>query len=172
MPARGNARRRRLYRDRSGHRRADDHAVHRLSCRKATLAATIIVAVLSLVDFSIFRTAWVYSKADFVAVAATVLVTLVIGVEAGVTAGVSPVGADPPLQDIQAAHGAVMGLVPGTEHYRNVKRHEVITDPHILQLARRREPLFRQCAVIWKTSSTPWLPTIPSSSMSSLPVPR
>ena len=35
----------------------------------ATLAATIIVAVLSLVDFSILKRSWTYSKADFVAVA-------------------------------------------------------------------------------------------------------
>ena len=34
----------------------------------ATLAATIIVAVLSLVDFSILKKTWAYSKADFVAV--------------------------------------------------------------------------------------------------------
>ncbi|NBB82171.1 MAG: sodium-independent anion transporter, partial [Alphaproteobacteria bacterium] len=55
----------------------------------ATLAATIIVAVLSLVDFSILKTAWGYSKADFVAVAATVVLTLGFGVEAGVSAGVA-----------------------------------------------------------------------------------
>ena len=100
---------------------------------QATLAATIIVAVLSLVDFSIFRTAWVYSKADFVAVAATVLVTLVIGVEAGVTAGVL-LSVLIHLYKTSKPHMAVIGQVPGTEHYRNVKRHEVITDPHILQL--------------------------------------
>ena len=100
---------------------------------QATLAATIIVAVLSLVDFSIFRTAWTYSKADFVAVAATVLVTLVIGVEAGVTAGVG-LSVLIHLYKTSRPHMAVIGRVPGTEHYRNVLRHEVITDPHVLQL--------------------------------------
>ncbi len=54
----------------------------------ATLAATIIVAVLSLVDFSILKTAWTYSKADFAAVTATILLTLSFGVETGVSAGV------------------------------------------------------------------------------------
>ena len=43
---------------------------------KATLAATIIVAVLSLVDFSILKTAWSYSKVDFAAVFATIVLTL------------------------------------------------------------------------------------------------
>ena len=37
---------------------------------QATLAATIIVAVLSLVDFGIFKRTWAYSKPDFAAVAA------------------------------------------------------------------------------------------------------
>ena len=32
---------------------------------QATLAATIIVAVLSLVDFSILKKTWIYSRADF-----------------------------------------------------------------------------------------------------------
>jgi SulP family sulfate permease len=36
---------------------------------QATLAATIIVAVLSLVDFSILKKTWAYSRADFAAVA-------------------------------------------------------------------------------------------------------
>jgi len=40
---------------------------------QATLAATIIVAVLSLVDFGILRRTWVYSKPDFIAVAATAM---------------------------------------------------------------------------------------------------
>ncbi|MGB7285815.1 MAG: SulP family inorganic anion transporter, partial [Salaquimonas sp.] len=55
---------------------------------QATLAATIIVAVLSLVDFSILKRSWHYSKADFLAVLTTILVTLTLGVEAGVSAGV------------------------------------------------------------------------------------
>jgi SulP family sulfate permease len=43
---------------------------------QATLAATIIVAVLSLVDFSILKKTWVYSRADFAAVSATIALTL------------------------------------------------------------------------------------------------
>ena len=43
---------------------------------KAVLAGTIIVAVLSLVDFSILRKSWAYSYADFAAVLATILLTL------------------------------------------------------------------------------------------------
>lgn len=55
---------------------------------KATLAATIIVAVLSLVDFSILKKAWSYSKVDFAAVFTTIILTLGMGVETGVATGV------------------------------------------------------------------------------------
>lgn len=54
----------------------------------ATLAATIIVAVMSLVDFSILKKTWTYSRSDFIAVAATIILTLGFGVEVGVAAGV------------------------------------------------------------------------------------
>ena len=98
---------------------------------KATLAATIIVAVLSLVDFSILKKTWTYSKADFLAVASTILITLGFGVEAGVTTGVL-VSILIHLYKSSRPHMAVVGQVPGTEHYRNVLRHKVITDERIL----------------------------------------
>jgi SulP family sulfate permease len=95
---------------------------------KATLAATIIVAVLSLVDFSILTKTWTYAKADFVAVAATILLTLGLGVEAGVSAGVIlSIGLH--LYKTSKPHVAEVGLVPGTQHFRNILRHEVETDP-------------------------------------------
>ncbi len=100
---------------------------------KATLAATIIVAVLSLVDFSILRRAWAYSRADFFAVLVTILVTLAAGVEAGVSAGVI-LSILVHLYVSSRPHIAEVGLVPGTEHFRNIHRHKVQTDPHILTL--------------------------------------
>jgi len=51
---------------------------------QAVLAATIIVAVLSLVDIPAIRRTWTYSKSDFAAMAGTILVTLLAGVELGV----------------------------------------------------------------------------------------
>lgn len=98
---------------------------------KATLAATIIVAVLSLVDFSILKKTWEYSKADFAAVMATILITLLMGVELGVTAGVA-ISVLIHLYKTSKPHMAVVGEVPGTEHFRNVLRHEVVTDDAVL----------------------------------------
>ena len=100
---------------------------------KATLAATIIVAVVSLVDFSILKRSWGYSKADFAAVLATILITLAIGVEAGVSTGVG-LSILLHLYKSSKPHIAEVGQVPGTEHYRNILRHEVITDPTVLTL--------------------------------------
>ena len=100
---------------------------------QATLAATIIVAVLTLVDFSILKKSWAYSKADFAAVLATMLVTLGDGVELGVTCGVI-LSIFLHLYKTTRPHIAEVGLVPGTEHFRNIYRHKVETDPTLLTL--------------------------------------
>ncbi|WP_106745963.1 SulP family inorganic anion transporter [Yoonia maritima] len=100
---------------------------------KATLAATIIVAVLSLVDFSILKRAWNYSKADFAAVLATILLTLIMGVEVGVSAGVG-LSIVLHLYKTSRPHIAEVGLIAGTEHFRNINRHDVQTHPEIVTL--------------------------------------
>ncbi|WP_430429555.1 SulP family inorganic anion transporter [Parasphingorhabdus sp.] len=99
----------------------------------ATLAATIIVAVLSLVDFKTPRTIWRYSKTDFTAMAATIVITLLAGVEPGVIAGVS-LSLALFLWRSSRPHAAIVGRVPETEHFRNVNRHKVFTDPRILTI--------------------------------------
>ncbi len=100
---------------------------------KATLAATIIVAVLSLVDFSILKRSWNYAKSDFAAVLTTMLLTLAFGVEAGVSAGVA-LSVLLHLYKSSKPHIAEVGRIPGTEHFRNILRHNVITDPATVTL--------------------------------------
>lgn len=100
---------------------------------QATLAATIVVAVLSLVDLSVFRHTWAYSKSDFSAALTTVLVTLGAGVEAGLIAGVG-LSLAMFVYRTSRPHIAEVGLVPGTEHFRNVQRHTVQTDEAVLGL--------------------------------------
>ena len=99
----------------------------------ATLAATIIVAVLSLVDLKTPGRLWNYSKADFAAHIATIAITLLAGVEMGVIAGVG-VGLLLYLWRASRPHAAIVGRVPETEHFRNVDRHAVFTVPHILSI--------------------------------------
>ncbi|MEL0435460.1 SulP family inorganic anion transporter [Phycobacter sp. K97] len=100
---------------------------------KATLAATIIIAVLSLVDLKILKTAWTYSKADFAAVLSTILLTLIVGVETGVAAGVL-VSLLLFVWKTSRPHVAEVGQVPGTQHFRNIHRHHVLTDPRVVTL--------------------------------------
>lgn len=100
---------------------------------KATLAATIIVAVLSLVDLSILKRTWQYSKADFAAVAATMFLTLTVGVETGVSAGVL-LSILLFLYKTSRPHVAEVGLVPGTQHFRNILRHDVLTSPELVTI--------------------------------------
>lgn len=100
---------------------------------KAVLAATIIVAVMNLLDWQVLRQAKRFSSADFSAVVLTILVTLTAGVELGVLTGVA-VSVGLHLYQTSTPHFAVVGQVPDTEHYRNVKRHDVITYPHILSI--------------------------------------
>jgi SulP family sulfate permease len=100
---------------------------------QAVLAATIIVAVLSLVDLKAIRRTYAYSKADFAAMAVTILLVLFVGVEAGIVVGVA-LSLLLFLWRTSTPHIAIVGQVPGTEHFRNVDRHAVITDPAILSL--------------------------------------
>jgi SulP family sulfate permease len=100
---------------------------------QATLSATIVVAVLSLVDFAALRHAWSYSRSDFAGLVCTLLATLMIGVEIGLVIGVL-VSLMLFLYRTSKPHIAEVGLVPGTEHFRNVKRHKVQTHPELLCL--------------------------------------
>ncbi|MGO1618360.1 MAG: SulP family inorganic anion transporter [Oceanisphaera sp.] len=100
---------------------------------QATLAATIIVAVLSLIDIGAIKRTWQYSRSDFSAMLVTILLTLTQGVEMGIVAGVS-LSLLLFLHRTSTPHSAVVGLVPGTEHFRNIERHQVITHPHLVTL--------------------------------------
>ncbi|WP_054113474.1 SulP family inorganic anion transporter [Marinagarivorans algicola] len=107
---------------------------------KATLAATIIVAVISLIDFSILKKTFRYSMSDFYAILVTVLITLFFGVEIGVASGVLlSIGLH--LYQTSTPHIAEIGLIAGSEHFRNINRYVTQTDPTLLML-RPDESLF------------------------------
>lgn len=107
---------------------------------KAALAGTIIVAVFSLIDFSIISKTWRFSKRDWGSVMATLLLTLGFGVEVGVSSGVL-ISIGLHLYRTARPHVAEVGLVEGTEHFRNIHRYKVKTLPQILNL-RVDESLF------------------------------
>ncbi|CAE6919732.1 SulP family inorganic anion transporter [Ectopseudomonas khazarica] len=100
---------------------------------QAVLAATIIVAVLSLVDLRSLRHTWRYSRQDGAAQAATLFGVLLIGVEAGILIGVG-LSLLLFLWRTSQPHMAVVGQVPGSEHFRNVERFAVVESPSVLSL--------------------------------------
>lgn len=106
----------------------------------AVLGATIIVAVVGLVDFATLRHAWHYDRADAVAWLVTATGVLALGVEAGVGLGVAmSVGTF--LWRASRPHIAVVGRVGDSEHFRNERRFAVRTYPGLL-LMRVDESLF------------------------------
>ena len=106
----------------------------------AVLAATIIVAVVSLVDFATLREAWHYDRADALSLVATAVGVITMGVEVGILMGVA-LSLGVLVWRSSRPHMAVVGRVPGTEHFRNVDRHTVETVPGLLAL-RVDESLF------------------------------
>jgi SulP family sulfate permease len=100
---------------------------------QAVLAAIIIVAVTSLMDFRMPRRLWRYNKADAAAWILTFVGVLAVGVTKGILIGVASTVVLH-LWRTSRPHMAVVGRVPNTEHFRNVQRHEVQTLPHVLLL--------------------------------------
>lgn len=106
----------------------------------AVLAATIIVAVISLLDWRALKETWRYDRGDGLAYVATAAGVLVLGVEQGVIAGVA-LSLAMIVWRGSRPHIAVVGRMPGTEHFRNVERHNVETLPDLLAV-RVDESLF------------------------------
>ncbi|SFC19759.1 sulfate permease, SulP family [Marinospirillum celere] len=100
---------------------------------QAMLSSVIIVAVLSLIDWKQLPYLWRYSRGDAWAWLATALGVLLLGLEIGLLLGVL-VSLAAWLAKNSHPHMAIVGRVPGTEHYRNVQRFKVEVEPEILSL--------------------------------------
>ena len=113
----------------------------------AVLAATIIVAVTSLIDLKTLREAWHYDRADAASLLATFLGVVVLGVESGILAGVA-LSLGVLVWRSSHPHIAVVGRVPGTEHFRNVDRHAVQTVPGLLAVRPDESLYFANATVL------------------------
>ncbi len=87
----------------------------------AVLAAIIMQAVFGLVDVSAARRLWKVDRADFSLLVLTFVATLTLGIQPGIAVGV--------LASLlwflvrtTRPHTAVLGRLPGSEIYRNLKR--------------------------------------------------
>lgn len=100
---------------------------------RSVLAATILVAVLSGLQWRPYVEAWRYARAEGLLMLAVTLLVLNVSVAAGLGLGV--LGSIALLlQRTARPHVALVGRVPGTEHYRNVDRHEVECLPEVMGL--------------------------------------
>lgn len=99
----------------------------------AVLAATIIVAVTALIDVDTLVEAWHYDKADALSLLLTFFGVVFLGVEEGILLGVV-LSLGVLVWRSSHPHMAVVGRVPGTEHFRNIDRHQVETLPGLVAL--------------------------------------
>ncbi|CAL0314658.1 unnamed protein product [Lupinus luteus] len=89
---------------------------------QCTLAAIVISAVIGLVDYDVAIFLWRVDKKDFLLWTITSTTTLFLGIEIGVIVGV---GASLAFVIHESAnpHIAILGRLPGTTVYRNVKQY-------------------------------------------------
>jgi SulP family sulfate permease len=106
----------------------------------AVLAASIVVAAISMIDVKAFYQAWNYDRADAFALLGTAAGVLLLGLELGIAAGIL-LSLITLLVRASTPHIAVIGRIVGTEHFRNIERHGVETIPGVLFL-RIDESLF------------------------------
>jgi SulP family sulfate permease len=106
----------------------------------AVLAATIVIAAGSMIDLDGLRRAWAYDRADGLAWLGTAGGVLFLGLEIGIGLGVL-LSMGTLLLRASSPHIALIGRIPGSEHFRNVERHHVDTIPGVL-FVRIDESLF------------------------------
>lgn len=99
----------------------------------AVLAATIIVSIWKLVEFQSFKETWRYSKADGLAMWVTFFGVVLIDISTGLIIGIVSTFILM-LWRISRPHIAEIGLLEGTQHFRNIERHQVRTAPHVLSI--------------------------------------
>lgn len=100
---------------------------------KTTLAAIILLAIFPLVKLGHIIQTWRYDIGDGLAELNTFLGVLIFGIEEGLTLGIL-ITIFSYLRKTSRPHIAVVGRIPNTEHYRNVKRHLVETWSNLLLL--------------------------------------
>ncbi|MBC7454315.1 MAG: STAS domain-containing protein [Massilia sp.] len=97
------------------------------------LAATIIVAILGMLELSTLRVALRYDRGDALALVATAAGVIAMGVEAGVVIGVV-LSMGTLIWRASRPHIAVLGRIAGSEHFRDIERYPSGTAPDVLLL--------------------------------------
>lgn len=98
---------------------------------KAALAAIILIAIYPLVKFREIIKTWKYDRGDGIAEVMTLMGVLALGIEEGIALGVI-ITILSYLRRTSHPHIAVVGRIHGTDHFRNIKRHDVETWKNLL----------------------------------------
>ncbi|MFT6992040.1 MAG: SulP family sulfate permease [Paraglaciecola sp.] len=98
---------------------------------KAILASIISISMMQLVSVQDLRNLWRFSKKEASLLIITFSVVMIEGMEAGLIVGVI-LSILCFLWHTSHPHIAIVGRLPGTEHFRNVQRFTVETHPSIL----------------------------------------
>ncbi len=98
------------------------------SLPKAVLGVIVIMAVLPLIDLSGIKSTWRFNRADALTLIVTFVMVLLAGVEIGLLSGVA-LSIALLLQRNSHPHIAIVGRVGDSEHFRNIERFDVKTNP-------------------------------------------
>ncbi|MBS9779008.1 MAG: SulP family inorganic anion transporter [Moraxellaceae bacterium] len=106
----------------------------------ALLGATIMASIIKLIDIDTFRLACKVDYFDAVSMVVTFITGLIFGLNVGLVTGllVSFAGL---IWKSSKPHIAIVGVLTGTEHFRNINRHDVQTFSKLL-IIRIDESLF------------------------------
>ena len=97
----------------------------------AALAAIIIVSVADFIDFDPIYRYWKFYRHDSITHVVALLGVLAFGVERGLLIGML-VAVALLIRRSSQPHIAVVGRVGDSPHFRSERRHQVVTDPHVM----------------------------------------
>ena len=106
----------------------------------AILGATIMAAIIGLIDIATLKSAWQRDRLDAASFIAAFAGVLIFGLNTGLVIGLMVSFASLIWQSSKP-HVAVVGQLAGTGHFRNINRHDVVTFHNLLML-RIDESLF------------------------------
>lgn len=106
----------------------------------AILGATIMAAIIGLIDIATLKSAWQRDRLDAASFMAAFAGVLIFGLNTGLIIGLMVSFASLIWQSSKP-HVAVVGQLAGTGHFRNINRHDVVTFHNLLML-RIDESLF------------------------------
>lgn len=98
---------------------------------QAVLSAIILLSAVQLIDMQGIKRIFSFNTIDAITFSLTFIVVLALGVKIGITFGIL-ISFILLIRASSRPHIAVVGRWQGSEHFRNVLRHDVATSPKVL----------------------------------------